>query len=83
MNCREFTEFLCEYFDGELSAAYRAVFDAHLADCPHCTAYLQNYAATVRLGRAALSDAEPVPEDAPAALVTAVLAALNRQKSQG
>jgi anti-sigma factor RsiW len=79
MNCREFTEFLNLYFDGELSAAERAIFDEHLAVCPDCTAYLQNYAATVRLGRAAFEGNGAVPADVPADLVTAVLKALGRQ----
>ena len=31
MNCREFTEFLHDYLFGDLPAAERAVFEAHLA----------------------------------------------------
>jgi anti-sigma factor RsiW len=76
MNCRDFTEFLNLYFDGELSAAERAVFDEHLAGCPDCTAYLQTYAATVRFGHAAFIIDGPVPPAVPADLVTAILAAL-------
>ncbi|HEX4590903.1 MAG TPA: zf-HC2 domain-containing protein [Gemmataceae bacterium] len=79
MNCREFTEFLNLYFDGELAAAERAVFDEHLAECPDCTAYLQNYAATVRLGRAAFDTNGSVPAAVPADLVAAVLAALRQR----
>jgi anti-sigma factor RsiW len=79
MNCRDFTEFLNLYFDGELSARERAVFDEHLAECPDCTAYLQNYAETVRLGRAAFTGNGAVPAEVPADLVTAILAALKRQ----
>lgn len=81
MNCREFTEFLNQYFDGELSAAERSVFEEHLAECPHCAAYLQNYAETVRLTRAAFANAESVPNDVPADLVTAVLDALKKQQT--
>jgi anti-sigma factor RsiW len=79
MNCRDFTEFLNLYFDGELSATDRAVFEEHLAECPDCTAYLQNYAETVRLGRTALTGNGDVPAEVPADLVTAILAALKRQ----
>lgn len=76
MNCREFTEFLNLFFDDELSAAERAVFDEHLAECPHCVAYLQNYAETVRLGRAAFDTSAAVPDNVPTDLVKAVLAAV-------
>jgi anti-sigma factor RsiW len=79
MNCRDFTEFLNLYFDGELSAAERAVFDGHMAECPDCTFYLQNYAEPVRLGRAAFNTDGPVSAKVPADLVTAVLAALKRE----
>jgi anti-sigma factor RsiW len=79
MNCRDFTEFLNLYFDGELSAAERTVFDEHLAECPDCRAYLQNYAATVRLGKAAFDSNGDVPPTVPADLVTAVLTALKQQ----
>jgi anti-sigma factor RsiW len=30
MTCREFTDFLIDYVDGDLAAAERAVFDEHL-----------------------------------------------------
>jgi anti-sigma factor RsiW len=72
MNCREFTEFLDAYFSGELADAERDVFDEHLAECPHCQAYLQTYRYTVRLSRAALA-AEPA--EAPEELIQAILAA--------
>jgi anti-sigma factor RsiW len=79
MNCRDFTEFLNVYFDGELSAAERAVFDEHVAECPDCTAYLQNYAETVRFGQVVFDANDAVPPEVPADLVTAILAALKRK----
>jgi len=79
LTCRELADFLMAYEDGELSAAERARFDAHLAECPDCVAYLASYRATVALGRKAFEDEDAaasarVPEE----LVRAVLAARRR-----
>jgi len=74
--CRDFTEFIYAYEEGELSADERAVFEAHLAACPDCASYLAGYRRSVALaGRAFDSPDEPVPEDVPEDLVRAVLAA--------
>lgn len=77
MTCREVVDFLMDYLGGDLPAAERAVFEAHLGKCPPCVAYLDMYKATVRLGKAACCDenqAREVPED----LVQAILAARRR-----
>jgi anti-sigma factor RsiW len=78
LTCRELIEFLADYVDDELAADERARFDAHLAVCPHCVDYLQGYRESIRLGRAAFSDATDVPEDVPDELVDAILAARKR-----
>jgi anti-sigma factor RsiW len=75
MNCREFTEFLMAYLDGELPAAERDEFDFHLHGCQSCVNYMESYRATIALGRAACAEDVPVPEDAPETLVQAILAA--------
>jgi anti-sigma factor RsiW len=74
--CRDFTEFIYAYEEGELPADERAAFEAHLAACPDCVSYLAGYRRSVALaGRAFGSPDEPVPEDVPEDLVRAVLAA--------
>jgi anti-sigma factor RsiW len=79
MNCRTFIEFLMEYLSGELTLEERAIFDEHLAECPWCVAYLQNYHETIRLGKAAFAqDDELVPKEVPEELVRAILAARPR-----
>ena len=81
LTCREFAEFLMAYEDGELSAAERARFDAHLAECPDCVAYLRSYRATVALGRKAFEDEDAdAGTQAPEDLVRAVLAARSRSR---
>lgn len=72
MNCRECYDFLMDYLDGQLPADERAAFEAHLARCPPCVAYLDTYRATIELGKSALRG-EPcqLPEE----LVQAILKA--------
>jgi anti-sigma factor RsiW len=81
MTCRDFIEFLMDYVAGELSAEERALFDAHLAICPPCVAYLKTYRATIQMGQAALAASEgPVPADVPEELVQAILAARRQRQ---
>ena len=77
LSCREFIEFLMAYQEGELPQEERRVFDEHLARCPYCVDYLRSYQAAVDLGKAAFrASQEPLPEEVPAELVDAILAAL-------
>jgi anti-sigma factor RsiW len=78
LTCQELIEFLARYVDEELAADERARFDAHLAICPHCVDYVHGYRESIRLGRAAFSDATEIPEDVPDELVDAILAARKR-----
>jgi anti-sigma factor RsiW len=69
LTCRQLVDALQAYVAGELDADDLAAFEAHLGDCPECTAYLRAYAATVRLARDAHAEPPPPPES----LVRAVL----------
>jgi anti-sigma factor RsiW len=40
--CREFVELVTDYLEGALPDGERARFDAHLAECDGCTAYLED-----------------------------------------
>jgi anti-sigma factor RsiW len=77
VNCREFTEFLHEYFFSNLPDAERTEFDKHLAECPWCVAYLDSYKKTIALEQAAYSASEDdsPPADAPEELIQAILRA--------
>jgi anti-sigma factor RsiW len=82
LTCREVADFLMAYDDGELAAPERAAFDAHLAQCPDCVAYLQSYRATVALGKRAFADENAAARNhVPEELVRAVLAARRRASS--
>ncbi|MEA2972908.1 MAG: hypothetical protein QOG82_1366 [Actinomycetota bacterium] len=50
--CRQAVELVTDYLEGALTADERARFEAHLADCPHCTEYLREMRITISaLGR--------------------------------
>jgi anti-sigma factor RsiW len=73
VTCREFADFVMDYFDGQLDDRARAQFDRHLTLCPDCVHYLEQYRDTVQAGQTAFDGELPaaVPED----LVRAILAA--------
>jgi anti-sigma factor RsiW len=76
VTCRDFVAFLMEYWSGELTAAERAGFEAHLVVCPDCVAYLDTYRETIQLCKAAYAHPEErVPDEVPEELVQAILAA--------
>jgi anti-sigma factor RsiW len=82
MNCRELTNFLMDYLEGELPEEERIVFDSHLHDCPACLAYLESYRQTVAVGRLVCEDpCGEIPEEVPKQLIEAILAARGRGKS--
>jgi anti-sigma factor RsiW len=78
LTCRELIEFLDGYVDASMSEAQRSEFDRHLARCPACVAYLQNYRRVIEASLAAAAPEDAVPETVPEDLVVAVLAARNR-----
>jgi anti-sigma factor RsiW len=47
--CREVVEMVTDYLEGALPRRERRRLEAHLADCPHCTEYLAQMDATIRL----------------------------------
>jgi anti-sigma factor RsiW len=77
LTCRELTDFLADYFAGELGPNERALFEGHLAECPDCVAYLRSYAETMRLAKDAYDNGR-IPADVPDELVLAILEARKR-----
>jgi anti-sigma factor RsiW len=62
--CREAVELVTDYLEGTLSRRDRARFEAHLADCPHCTEYLRQVQVTISaLGRIEPDDLTPDARD--------------------
>jgi anti-sigma factor RsiW len=57
-------ELVTGYLDGSLSRRDRARFDAHIAGCPNCTAYLEQFRETIRLtGTLRAEDVEPAARE--------------------
>jgi anti-sigma factor RsiW len=80
MTCRELMGFLDDYVDGALAARERLGFEAHLAECPECIAYVRSYRDTIRLSKDTFSDtADPHALGMPDELVDAILASRRRR----
>ena len=47
--CQEIVELVTDYLEGAIDPALRASFEAHLDGCPHCTHYLEQIEATIRV----------------------------------
>ena len=62
--CQQAVELVTDYLEGTLSRSARRRFEAHLAGCPHCTEYLAQMRATIRLaGRLEPEDLSPQMRD--------------------
>ena len=73
--CRELVELVTEYLEERLSPDDRARFDAHLAACEACRAFLDQFRQTIRaLGR--------LPEEALSVEARATLLAAFRDWQQ-
>jgi anti-sigma factor RsiW len=56
--CQELVELVTDYLEDALPPAERARFEAHLAECPGCSNYLEQMRATITLTRAGADLAE-------------------------
>jgi len=62
--CQEMVELVTDYLEGALTRSQRGRFEAHLAACEHCTEYLQQMRATIRLtGHLRAEDLTPQMRD--------------------
>lgn len=69
LTCRELVGLVTDYLEGALPAVDRDRFEAHIAGCPGCTAYLDQMRRTLRALGAIPDDA--VPADARETLLRA------------
>jgi len=60
LRCHDIVEVVTDYLEGALPAADHAAFEAHLADCPHCTEYLEQMRTSIRVaGRLRADELDP------------------------
>ena len=58
--CQEVVEVITDYLEGAMDPELRASFEAHLSGCPHCTHYLEQMRATIRVaGTITAADLSP------------------------
>lgn len=58
--CQEVVELITDYLEGTMSRSQRRRLEAHLAGCEHCSEYLEQMRATIRLtGRLQAEDLTP------------------------
>jgi anti-sigma factor RsiW len=58
--CQQVVELVTDYLEGALSRSQRRRFEAHLQGCEHCSEYLEQMRATIRLtGRLQAEDLTP------------------------
>jgi anti-sigma factor RsiW len=50
--CQQAVELVTDYLEGSLSRRDRRRFEAHLRNCPNCSAYLEQIRATIALAGA-------------------------------
>ncbi len=81
MTCRELSDFLADYVAGELPGEVSAAFNGHLARCPECHLFVEQYRVTIHVCSEAYDDTIPpsLPED----LVHAILASLAKTAIDG
>ncbi len=48
LSCKELVELVTDYFEGMLSDADQARFDAHMAKCDWCKLYLEQMRTTIK-----------------------------------
>ena len=79
INCREFENFMIDYFEGSLPKQQVRVFEFHLRICRECRDYLGAYQRTIEVSKRVFANADdPVPDDVPEDLIKAILDARNR-----
>jgi anti-sigma factor RsiW len=73
MTCRQLTELLIDYVNGELTPEQQSTVHSHLCLCQPCVAYLETYKITIQLTR------QLPPAPLPPQLVERLLAAMESQ----
>jgi anti-sigma factor RsiW len=64
ITCRQAVGLVTDYLDGALPAQDRARFEAHLAECPHCTEHVrQIQLAVAATGHVGMEELDPLARE--------------------
>lgn len=74
MKCQACIDFILRYLEDDLTSDERQAFEFHLAKCPPCGRYLEQYRITVQAGKTACAEIAAEVGEAPDELVRAILA---------
>ena len=65
LTCQELVELVTDYLEETLPGDVRVRFDEHLAGCPYCRTYLEQFRTTIELaGTLREEDVTPAARDA-------------------
>lgn len=81
LTCEDVNDFLAAYVDEDIPDNLRRRYEAHVARCKVCSAYLSQYRSTMRLAREA--DSIDIDADPPEELVEMTLSFLNKHRNNG
>ncbi len=70
LTCEEVNHFIVEYLEGALPSRPRALFEGHIARCPNCRPFLDQYRQTIEMVREAGADVPEPPEELVEATMT-------------
>lgn len=79
LTCEDVNVFLAAYVDDDIPDNLRRRYEAHIARCEVCSAYLSQYRSTMKLTR----EADSVDVDLPDELVEMTLSFLNEHRQNG
>ena len=72
LSCHDLLTFMGEYVAGRLESRVHLAFEAHLAICPECVAYLNDFGAILRLAQSCSVAPDQLPAEVPRQLIRAV-----------
>lgn len=75
MTCEEMIDFVVAWREDRLPPEVKAIFDAHMAACPCCEKFLNNYCTTASFSEHLSKCSDLQDEDCPEELIQGILAA--------
>lgn len=82
LTCKEFDDFMVDFFEHELPLRQKVSCWIHLKMCRDCSKFVRQYQQTIELGKQAFDDPdEPVPVSVPEDLINAALTYRRQSRS--